>query len=160
LPEGSLVLYDVSSSSYYEGRTCALARHGHSRDGKKGRPIYHHVDDRVRAHILLCMLAYYVQWHLKEAWAPLLFEEEDLPALRAQRDPVARAEPSPSVQRKKATRQAPQGLPVQSFPTLLRHLATRCRNRCRLATDPAGATFPLLTQPTPLQAEAFRLLRL
>jgi hypothetical protein len=126
LPEGSLVLDDVNSS-YYEGRTCVLARHGHSRDGKKGRPIYHHVDDRVRAHILLCMLAYYVQWHLKEAWAPLLFEEEDLPALRAQRDPVARAEPSPRVQRKKATRRTPQGLPVQSFTTLLRHLATRCR---------------------------------
>ena len=124
------------------------------------RPIYHHVDDRVRAHILLCTLAYYVEWHLKQAWAPLLFQEQDLPALRAQRDPVAAAEPSARVQRKKATRQTPQGLPVQSFTTLLRHLATRCRNTCRLATDPAAATFHLLTQPTPLQAEAFRLLRL
>jgi len=124
------------------------------------RPIYHRVDDRVRAHILLCMLAYYVQWHLKQAWAPLLFAEEDLPALRAQRDPVAAAEPSPTVQRKKATRQTPQGLPLQSFPTLLRQLATRCRNTCRLATDPNGATFQFLTQPTPLQAEAFRLLAL
>ena len=124
------------------------------------RPIYHRVDDRVRAHILLCMLAYYVQWHLKEAWAALLFQEEDLPALRAERDPVAAAEPSPTVQRKKATRQTPRGLPLQSFTTLLRQLATRCRNTCRPATDPDGATFHLLTQPTPLQAEAFRLLGL
>ena len=124
------------------------------------RPIYHRIPDRVRAHILVCLLAYYVQWHLKEAWAPLLFEDEQLPVDRLRRDPVAPAEPSDSVRRKKSTHQTASGLPVQSFATLLKHLATRCRNTCRVATDPTGSTFDQCTQFTPLQVEAFRLLHL
>jgi transposase len=122
------------------------------------RPIDHRVPDRVRAHILVCLLAYHVQWHLKEAWAPLLFEDEQLPVDRLRRDPVAPAEPSDSVRRKKSTHQTASGLPVQSLATLLKHLATRCRNTCRVTTDPTGSTFDQPTQFTPLQAEAFRLL--
>jgi hypothetical protein len=124
------------------------------------RPIHHRSDDRVRAHILLCMLAYYVQWHLKRAWEPLLFEEENLTALRRRRDPVAAAKPSANTQRKKATRRTAAGLPAQSFATLLRELGTRCRQTCRVMSDPSGSTFAQVTELTPLQAEAFRLLEL
>ena len=122
------------------------------------RPIYHRVEDRVRAHVLLCMLAYYVQWHLKRAWEPLLFEEENMAAIRHGRDPVAAAKPSAKLRKKKLTHQTADGLPVQSFATLLRELGKRCRNTCLVTTDPSGATFAQLTDPTPLQAEAFRLL--
>lgn len=124
------------------------------------RPIYHRDEDRVRAHVLLCLLAYYVQWHLKRAWEPLLFEEEGLGTIRRQRDPVAAAEPSPEVQHKKSTHQTANGLPVQSFATLLRELGRRCRNTCLVASDPSGNRFEQLTDLTPLQAEAFRLLDL
>lgn len=124
------------------------------------RPIYHHLADRVRAHLLLCMLAYYVQWHLKRAWEPLLFEEEHLETIRRQRDPVTPAEPTAEVRRKKSTHQTANGLPVQSLATLLRKLGRRCRNTCQVLSDPSGATFEQLTDLDPLQAEAFRLLDL
>jgi hypothetical protein len=124
------------------------------------RPIYHHLAERVRAHLLLCMLAYYVQWHLKRAWEPLLFEEEDMEAIRRQRDPLAPAEPTAEVQKKKLTHQTADGLPVQSFATLLRELGRRCRNTCQVLSDPSGNSFEQLTDLTPLQAEAFRLLDL
>ena len=124
------------------------------------RPIYHRLDDRVRAHILVCLLAYYVEWHLKRAWAPLLFEEEELEARRVERDPVAPAQPSDSVQRKKLNHQAEDALPVHSFATLLKELATRCRNTCQLASAPPGTTFFQVTERTPLQAKAFKLLDL
>lgn len=123
------------------------------------RPIYHRIDDRVRAHILICLLAYYVTWHLKQAWAPLLFEEEDLPTDRQRRDPVAPAQPSPEAKRKKATRQTAQNLPVHSFDTLLKELGTRCRNTCTLASDPSHP-FEQLTPMNPVQTEAFKLLDL
>jgi len=122
------------------------------------RPIRHRIDDRVRAHILICLLAYYVQWHLKRAWAPLLFEEENLSADRRRRDPVAPAKPSAKTQRKKATQQTDDGLPVHSFETLVRELGTRCRNTCVLASDPSQS-FQQLTEMTALQAEAFKLLK-
>ena len=124
----------------------------------KVRPIHHRIDDRVRAHILICLLAYYVQWHLKRAWAPLLFEEEDLAADRRRRDPVAPAEPSAKTQRKKATRQTADHLPVHSFDTLIQELGTRCRNTCLLASD-LSHSFQQLTDMTSLQAEAFKLLK-
>jgi len=122
------------------------------------RPIYHRVEERVRSHLLLCMLAYYVQWHLKRAWEPLLFEEEDLPTIRRQRDPVAAAEPSAAVEHKKSTRQTAAGLPVQSFATLLRELGRRCRNTCEVTFGTSVNTFQQLTELAPLQAEALRLL--
>jgi len=124
------------------------------------RPIHHRTEDHVRAHVFLCMLAYYVEWHMRQALAPLLFDDEELRHLRWRRDPVAPAESSPSAHQKKLTRLTPDGLPVQSFATLLAHLATRCRNTCRIPSDPSGTTFQQLTEATPLQARALQLLGL
>jgi len=124
------------------------------------RPIHHRTEDHVRAHIFLCMLAFYVEWHMRQALAPLLFEDEELAQNRTRRDPVAPAQASDSVKTKKADRVTPDGFPVHSFDTLLRELATRCRNTCRIPSDPSGTTFQQLTEATPLQARAFQLLGL
>ena len=131
------------------------------------RPIFHRVEDRVRAHIFLCMLAYYVEWHLRRAWAPLLFDDETLAQDRWQRDPVRPAEASASAQCKKYARQTAEGLEVQSFPTLLANLGTRCRNTCSVrgladgkAVGPGESTFDCLTEPTPLQAKALALVEM
>ena len=124
------------------------------------RPIYHRVPNRVRAHMLICLLAYYVQWHLRRAWAPLLFEDEDLPTDRRLRDPVAPAEPSQSVREKKRRRRTEDDLPMHSFGTLLRALAERCRNTCLLASEPSAPAFDQLTELNPLQARALQLLDL
>ena len=123
------------------------------------RPIHHRTADRVRAHILLCLLAYYVEWHLRQVWAPLLFEDEELAEDRQRRDPVAPARASASARRKKKTHVTPGGLPVQSFRTLLAHLGTRCRNKCVVAADPKGTTFHQVTEADELQAEALRLIK-
>jgi len=124
------------------------------------RPIYHRTEDHVRAHIFLCLLAYYVEWHMREALAPLLFQDEELLQNRQRRDPVAPAQPSDSVQAKKQLRQTVDGIPLQSFHTLLEALATRCRNTCQVRSTPEAATFRQITQATPLQAKAFQLLGL
>lgn len=124
------------------------------------RPIHHRTEDHVRAHIFLCLLAYYVEWHLRHAWAPLLFHDEALEAERHTRDPVAPAIPSRAVTRKKTDRQTVDGFPVHSFDTLLATLAMRAQHTCRLRSDPAGSTFRQITQRTPLQARAFELLGL
>ena len=124
------------------------------------RPIHHHTEDHVRAHILLCMLAFYVEWHMRKDLAPLLFQDEELSQNRARRDPVPPAECSASAQAKKMHRVTADGFPVHSFGTLLRELATRCRNTCRIPAESSGATFQQLTLPTPLQARAFQLLGL
>lgn len=119
------------------------------------RPIYHRLPDRVRAHIFLCMLAYHVEWHLREALRPLLYTEEDPQAAEALRDsPVGPAQRRPATRRKTATRQTTDGLPVHSFQGLLSHLATLCLNNIQAA----GATFEQATTPTPLQQRAFDLL--
>jgi hypothetical protein len=123
------------------------------------RPIFHRTEDHVRAHLFLCMLAYYVEWHMRRALAPLLFDDEELPEIRPRRHPVAPAQASPSAKRKKATHLTPDGLPVQSFPTLLAALATRCRNTCRTKTGRNSYSFERLTEPTQLQAKAFDLLK-
>ena len=122
------------------------------------RPIHHRTEDRVRAHIFLCMLAYYLEWHLRRALAPLLFDDEDLPEKRTTRHPVQPARASLSARRKKTTRLTSDGLPVQSFSTLLADLGTRCRHSCRIGTD--GPSFTQVTAPTPLQARTFELLGL
>jgi transposase len=122
------------------------------------RPIYHRTEDHVRAHIFLCLLAYYVEWHLRRAWAPLLFEDETLPSDRLTRDPVLPAHPSAAARRKKADRQTADGLPVQSFATLLTALGTRCEVTCRLRADPTAAPIRQWSTPTPLQARAVALL--
>jgi transposase len=123
------------------------------------RPIHHRSEDHVRAHVFLCMLAYYVEWHMRQALAPLLFHDEELRAERARRDPVAPAQPSESVRRKKASRVADDGLPLQSFQTLLAELGTRCRNNAHLQGD-RSRTLQIVTEPSPLQARAFNLLGL
>jgi hypothetical protein len=122
------------------------------------RPIFHHTDDHVRAHFFLCMLAYYVEWHLRRVWAPLLFEDETLPSDRLTRDPVMPAQPSAAVLEKKVKRQTPDGLPVHSFDTLLKELATRCEVTCRLRADLTALPVRQWTPPTPLQAQALALL--
>jgi transposase len=122
------------------------------------RPIHHRTADRVRAHILLCLLAYYVEWHLRQAWEPLLFEDEELAVERHRRDPVAPAHASESARLKKKTHRTSDGLPVQSFRTLLAHLGTRCRNTCVMTADPNQTTFRQVTEADALQAEALRLI--
>src|SRR6266403_590977 len=124
------------------------------------RPIYLRTEEHVRAHIFLCLLAYYVEWHMRAALAPLLFAEEDLAQYRQQRDPVTTAEPSATVQTKKQRKQTEEGFPVQSFPTLLQALGTRCRNTCQVQATKETPTFEQVTQATPLQAKAFELLGL
>jgi hypothetical protein len=122
------------------------------------RPVHHWIEPRVRAHVFLCMLAYYVEWHLRRRWAPILFDEHDRPAAEADRaSPVAAAEPSPATLRKRGRRRSDGGVPVSSFRDLLRHLATLTLNTVAVpGTKPAAAT--LYARPTPLQAAAFQLL--
>lgn len=124
------------------------------------RPIHHHLGDRVRAHIFLCVLAYYVEWHMRKALAPLLFEDEELDEARKLRDPVAPAVCSASAKRKKSTTVTEDGFPVHSYGTLLKELSTRCRHFCRVKSDPIDSTFTQVNPPTPLQARASELLGL
>jgi hypothetical protein len=122
------------------------------------RPIYHQLPERVRAHVFLCMLAYYVEWHMRQKLAPLLFDDEDPAAgesLRA--SVVAPAQRSPSAQRKACTLRTADGLPVHSFATLLRDLATLTKNRVQPKTL-AFSPFDTLARPTPLQQRALSLL--
>ena len=122
------------------------------------RPIRHRSEDRVPAHIFLCRLAYYVEWHLRRAWAPLLFEDEELPEQRRRRDPILPAASSESAKRKKATHQTADGLPVHSFQTLMAELASRARVTYGLQSDSSGPTFKQVPEPSPLQAKAYQLL--
>jgi transposase len=115
------------------------------------RPIHHRLEDRVRAHVLLCMLAYYLTWHLKSAWAPLLFADEHP---QPNPDPVAKATRSRSAERKAQTKRTNTGDPCHSYKTLLADLATLTRNTIRL---PGAATFDKLAEPTPLQQRALDL---
>ena len=123
------------------------------------RPIHHRMDDRVRAHLFVCLLAYYVQWHLKQAWASLLFTDEHLAEHRAARDPVAPAKPDDEVRRKKATRRSEDGYPLHSFRTLLAALAAQCRNTCQFGNGGSAIVITKITDSTPLQTEAFHLLQ-
>jgi transposase len=124
------------------------------------RPIHHRTEERVRAHIFICLLAYYVEWHLRRVLAPLLFDDEALTFDRKQRDPVAPAEPSAAAKNKKVARTTEDGLPIHSFTTLLAEMGTRCRHRCRVKSDPECPPLFQDTDPTPLQARAVELIRL
>ena len=124
----------------------------------KIRPIHHRLESRVRAHIFLCMLSYYVEWHMIEAWRPLLFADEDQ-AAKAKRDPVAPAKRSSAALEKVHTHITEDGTPAQSLRTLIAELATLVRNTCRTPGDlEHPATFDILTTPTTLQRRAFELL--
>ena len=117
------------------------------------RPIRHRTEERVPAHIFLCLLAYYVEWHLRRAWAPLLFEDEELKE-RQRRDPIL--PPSPRIrQAKKFSHQTADGFPVQSFATLLSDLASRASVTYSLKADKSSPTFQQVPPPTPLQAKAY-----
>ena len=124
----------------------------------KVRPIHHRSADRVRAHIFLCLLAYYVEWHMREAWRELMFADTEQPA-KAKRDPVAPAKRSPAALSKVASRMLDDGTAVHSFATLLAELGTIVRNTCRTPNAAANApTFELLTTPNSKQQRAFELL--
>jgi hypothetical protein len=122
------------------------------------RPIHHRLEKRVKAHLFVCLLAYYVQWHLKRAWSPLLFRDEHLNQHRADRDPVASAKPAPELEAKKLERRTEDGNEVQSFRTLIKELATQCENTCEFGEEGTVTPIVKLAEPTPIQTEAFRLL--
>ena len=124
------------------------------------RPVYHWLEGRVRAHVLLCMLAYYLEWHMRQCLAPMLFDDADKAEAEAlRRSVVAQAQCSKAAVRKQTTGVTPDGLPVHSFRTLLADLATMARNTITTAINPL---YPLtvLTRPTPVQQKAFDLLGL
>jgi transposase len=124
------------------------------------RPIRHFTAQRVRAHVFLCMLAYHVEWHLRDAMAPLLFHDTGLEATRTERtSPVVKTEPSQAVKAKKATKRSADGHRIMSFAGLVAHLGTLTRNTMRAPTHPKHR-FLLYARPTPLQEAAFRLLDL
>ena len=122
------------------------------------RPIHHWLKDRVRAHVFLCMLAYYVEWHMRARLPPMLYEDDDKAAAEALREsPVAKAQRSPSALAKSATGRTVDGAPVHSFQTLLADLATLARNNVVTASAP-DRPFTILTRPTAIQQKAFDLL--
>ena len=122
------------------------------------RPVHHHKADRVRAHFFLCMLAHYLEWHLIDHLAPMLFVDEDKAAAEAAREsPVAPAQRSAMAKAKDATKRTATGAPVHSLQTLLADLATICLNRIQ-PTGQAARAFEIVTTPTPLQRRAFELL--
>jgi transposase len=124
------------------------------------RPIRHRNEYRVEAHIFLCLLAYYLDWHLRKVWAPLLFEDEELPQERKRRDPILPAKPSESAQQKKMARKTAEGFPVHSFATIMKELASRARVTYALQSQGSSVTFKQVPEPTPLQARAYELITL
>ena len=117
------------------------------------RPIHHRLDERVRAHVLICLLACYLVWHLRKAWAPLTFTDEHPPA---RDNPIAPAQRSPQAQAKASTQHDANGNPLRSFRGLLDHLATLTRNDIHY--HGTNATVPTLAEPTPDQRRAFDLI--
>jgi transposase len=124
----------------------------------KVRPIHHRLEARVRAHIFLCMLAYYVEWHMREVWRPLLFSDEDQTA-KTTRDPVAPAKRSEAALRKVHAKRLDDGTVVHSFRTLLKELSAIVRNVCRRrGAGPEEPTFNMVTTPNAKQQRAYELL--
>ena len=124
----------------------------------KVRPIHHHLEGRVRAHISLCMLAYYVQWHMREAWRELMFADEDQ-AAKASRDPVAPARRSDAAMKKACSHTLDDGSPVHSWHSLMAELSTIVRNTCRAPNGADDApTFQITTTPNPKQKRALDLI--
>jgi len=117
------------------------------------RPVFHRLEERVKAHVLICMLACYLTWHLRKAWAPLTYTDENPPQ---QDNPVAPARRSAAAQAKASYQRDAAGRPYRSFRGLLEHLATLPRNQVRFTG--ATATVPMLTEPTSAQREAFSLI--
>ena len=125
----------------------------------KVRPIHHRTADRVRAHIFLCMLAYYVEWHMREAWRALMFADTDQQA-KTVREPVAPARRSKAALAKVASHTLDDGTPTHSFSTLLAELATIVRNTCRTpSAGPDTPTFEVITTPTANQQRALDMIQ-
>jgi transposase len=125
----------------------------------KVRPIHHRTADRVRAHILLCMLAYYVEWHMREAWRELMFADTDQQAKKT-RDPVAPAKRSKAALAKAASHTLEDGTPAHSFASLLEELGTIVHNTCRTPNaGPDAPTFEIFTTPNAKQQRALELLQ-
>ncbi len=123
------------------------------------RPIRHFTEDHVRAHLFLCMLAYYVEWHLRRALGALLYDDTDLDIERWVRDPVRPANRSrAAAEKKKKTGKAVDGFEVHSFETMMVELATRCRHICS-TPESQGLTFTMETEPTSWQAKVMGLLK-
>jgi len=122
------------------------------------RPIRHRSEAHVRGHIFLCMLAYYVEWHLRKALSSVLFQDDQLDAARWTRDPVAKAEPSESAREKKRAKKTEDGWPVHSLRTLINELGTRCKNTCRAGEGKHTICFEQLTETSPFQQHVFGLL--
>jgi transposase len=123
----------------------------------KIRPIYHWLDDRIRGHVFLCTLAYYVEWHMRQRLTPLLFDDHEREAAESERSTiVGKAPRSAAARRKDATKQTTIGEPVHSFRTLLADLGTLAKNRVRM--NESAAEFDMLTRPTPLQHKVLNLL--
>jgi len=122
------------------------------------RPVHHWLEPRVRAHVFLCMFAYYVEWHLREVWAPILFHDHDRPSAEKERtSPVAAAAPSAAALRKRGRRNTDEGVPLSSFRDLMAHLATQTMNVVAVPGAPEAA-FTTTSKPTALQEAAFKLL--
>ena len=120
------------------------------------RPVFHWASPRVRAHVFLCMLAYYLEWHMRSRLAPILFDDHDKASAEAQRaSPVAKAEPSQAAKRKAKTKRTDDGLPVHSFRSLLADLACLTKNTVRFGKQ---QTMEILATPTPIQKRALDLL--
>jgi hypothetical protein len=117
------------------------------------RPVFHRLEERVKAHVLICMLACYLTWHLRQAWAPLTYTDQNPPAAG---NPVAPARRSPAAQAKASAQHDAAGRPYHSFSGLIEHLATLPRNQVRFTAT--NVTVPMLTEPTSAQREAFTLI--
>jgi len=126
----------------------------------KVRPIYHWKDDRIRAHVFLCMLAYYVEWHMRGSLAELLFDDHEREAAEETRESIVSPAPrSAAAKLKEQQRRTADGYPVQSFQCLLKDLATQCKNRVRWDSS-RDVEFERVTMPTDLQRRVFELLEL
>jgi hypothetical protein len=117
------------------------------------RPVFHRLEERVRAHVLICMLACYLTWHLRRAWAPLTYTDQNPPR---QANPVAPARRSAAAQAKASGQHDPAGQPYHSFRGLLEHLATLTRNQVRYTGT--QVTIAMLAEPTSIQRQAFELI--
>jgi len=117
------------------------------------RPVFHRLEERVRAHVLICMLACYLTWHTRRAWAPLTFTDENR---QSRTTPSPRPAAPPAAQAKASDQHDPDGQPYRSFRGLLEHLATLTRNQVRFTGT--QVTVPMLTEPTSAQRQAFQLI--
>ncbi|EQD78257.1 transposase, IS4 family protein [mine drainage metagenome] len=146
-----------SAVTSYKLLTRVERRFRHIKTDLRIRPIHHWKEERVRAHVFLCMLAEYVRWHMERDLAPMLFVDDTRDISDT---PLHASAPSRGAREKTSTLHAPDGLPVHSFSTLMSELSTMAKTTLHLAGTPSDATFVRLTKPTPTQTTAFQLLNI